>query len=262
MSFLLHDKQIKYYTCEALDDLGVKHMFTTRIGGVSRAPFDSLNFAEGSGDMRDTAENVVANYQLAAAELGFNASDVCRAYQAHTANVMICDEDSRGMGITFPRPENGIDALVTNKKGVVLSVRTADCVPVLLCDPVSGVAAAVHSGWRGTCQEISHAAIEAMQSLGASADRIVAAIGPHAGVCCYEVGDELCRHFDADCFEKRDGRLYLDLTKANKKVLLSSGIKERNISDSGLCTVCDERHFFSHRRDGVNRGVMAAFIVL
>lgn len=262
MSFVLHKNKIEYYTCPAFDSAHIKHMFTTRIGGVSKKPFDSLNFAEGSADVRDTAENVLANYRLAASQLGFDASDVCRAYQSHTANVMICDKNSRGMGITFARPQSGIDALVTAERGVVLSVRTADCVPILLCDTVAGVAAAVHSGWRGTAQRISAATVSAMVSLGAQKERIVAAVGPCAHKCCYEVGDELKRFFAPDCFEHRDDKLYLDLVSANMRVLTDAGIDALNIYDSGLCTVCRPEHFFSHRRDGVNRGVMAAFIVL
>lgn len=262
MSFVLHKSKTEYYTCMALDDAHIKHMFATRVGGVSPRPFDSLNFAEGSGDIRDTTQNVIANYEAAANELGYHSADVCRAYQAHTANVMICDESSKGMGITFPRPQDGIDALVTAKKGVVLSVRTADCVPILLCDPVANVAAAVHSGWRGTAQRISAAAVSVMTSLGAQRERIIAAIGPCAHKCCYEVGDELKNFFASDCFEYRGGKLYLDLVSANMHVLTDAGINALNIYDSGLCTVCRPEHFFSHRRDGVNRGVMAAFIVL
>ncbi len=262
MAFVLHKNKTEYYTCPAFDAASIKHMFTTRIGGVSPKPFDSLNFAEGSGDITDSMQNVMANYESAASELGYHASDVCRAYQAHTANVMICDEHSKGMGIITPRPQNGIDALVTAQKGVVLSVRTADCVPILLCDPVANIAAAVHSGWRGTAQRISSAAIDAMISLGAQKERIIAAIGPCAHKCCYEVGNELKCYFDADCFEDFGGRPHLDLVSANKRVLTDAGINGSNIYDSELCTVCHPEHFFSHRRDGVNRGVMAAFIVL
>lgn len=262
MDFVLHDNGIMYYTSASLDAVGVKHMFTTRIGGVSVSPFDSLNFAEGSGDIRDSSENVLKNYSIAASELGFSASDVCRAYQAHTANVLICDKSTRGMGITYMRPENGIDALVTSCEGVVLSVRTADCVPILLCDPVSRVIAAVHSGWRGTAQRISERAVEAMTSLGAERKRIIAAIGPHAGVCCYEVGEEIREYFGSDCFRKVGGRTHLDLSAANRDVLASAGIKDENIHDIDICTVCNRDSFFSHRRDGVNRGVMGAFIVL
>ncbi len=262
MNYALHKNGIEYLTCPRFDALGVKHIFTTRNGGVSKGCFASLNFAEGSGDVTDSTENVMANYELAARVFGLHKEDVCRSYQDHSANVAVCDEAMRGLGISKPRFETGTDGLVTNVKGLILSVRTADCVPVLLCDRDAGVIAAVHSGWRGTAGKIGANAVQKMIALGANAQNITAAIGPCAGACCYEVGEELKQYFEPECFGYFCGKLHLDLVKANRQVLVECGINKDNIYDSGLCTVCDGTHFYSHRRDGKNRGVMGAFIVL
>ncbi len=262
MNFTLHDNGPRFLTCPAMDADNIKHMFSTRVGGVSGGCFSSWNFAEGASDTPDSTENVLKNYAIAANVFGMREKDVCRAFQTHSANVLTVDKSHRGIGITSSHRGFMFDGLVTAEKGIILSVRTADCVPVLLCDSTAGVIAAVHSGWRGTAKRISAVAVEKMVRLGACRGRIVAAIGPCAGVECYRVGNELRHHFTSDCFAEYDDGCHLDLVYANTKVLLQAGIAKQNIYSSGCCTVCDEENFFSHRRDGVRRGVMAAFITL
>ncbi len=245
---------------------GVSHMFTAKHGGVSGGCYESFNFAAGSGDAPDAWDNIVENHRIAARTLGCTAEDICRTYQTHTNNVAVVTEADRGKGIFTPPFELGTDGLVTADRGVLLSVRGADCVTVLLYDTENGICGACHSGWRGTASKIAAVAVDKMKTLGARPENIIAAIGPSARVCCYSVGDEVYEAFEKeeclrDCFESRNGKRYADLQKAVAQTLLCAGVPDENISDCGECTVCSEGKYFSHRVSGVNRGTMAAFIV-
>lgn len=267
-AFVKHTENITYYSSPLFDFHGISHMFTTRHGGVSSGVFESLNFAAGAGSIRDSAENVMKNHSLAAEIFGLSEKDICKSYQNHSANVEIVGAVHKGTGINKAPFPHGVDGLVTSDKELILSVRTADCVPVLLYDYKNNICAAVHSGWRGTLGRIAANAVEKMQSLGAQREFTIAAIGPCIGECCYEVGEEVYNSFtetDRDfeiCFTKKNGSLYFNLTKANEIVLIKSGIAEENISSAYLCTYCNEDDFFSHRRNGANRGTMSALIVI
>lgn len=257
-----------YYISPLFNSYNIPHMFSTRQGGVSEGVFGSLNFALGGGDIRDTQANVRRNHALAADVFGLTEEDICRSNQTHSSTVEIVNSTHKGKGISKQPFLRGVDGLATKEKNLILSIRTADCVPVLLYDYINKVCAAVHAGWRGTLSRISVNAIEKMRSLGAQADNIIAAIGPCVGSCCYEVGEEVYGAFISSgrafeqCFSSRNGKLFLDLTKANELILLKSGIKEENISSADLCTCCNESDFFSHRRSGQNRGTMSALIVI
>jgi YfiH family protein len=197
-------------------------MFTTRHGGVSDGVFESLNFAVGAGEIRDSKENVIKNHALAASCFGLTENDICRSYQTHTTTVEVVGNDKKSTGIYKPPFPYGVDGLVTAEKRLILSIRTADCVPVLLYDYKNNICAAVHSGWRGTLGRITSNAIEKMCLLGADRGSIIAAIGPCIDVCCYEVGQELLdafsnvdKEFEAS-FATMNGKLYLDLIAQTK----------------------------------------------
>ncbi|MEQ1886971.1 MAG: polyphenol oxidase family protein [Bryobacteraceae bacterium] len=145
------------------------------------------------------------------------------------------------------------DALVSSESGVTVSVRTADCYPILLVDTRSRVVAAVHSGWRGTAARIVHAALEKMN---ASPEHTFAAIGPGIGACCYEVGEEVGRQFGLN------GAGRVDLAEANKRLLRAAGVPEANIEILGGCTFCDEDRYYSFRREKEEAGRMISFIGL
>jgi YfiH family protein len=158
------------------------------------------------------------------------------------------------------------DALVSNEPGVMVGVRTADCVPILLVDPETRAVAAIHAGWRGTAAEIVRHAVEALHmEFGAEATRLHAAIGPSIRVCCYEVGAEVARQFRSifpewETRELGDTRTMLDLVEANRRTLAGQGVPPSQIYDSGFCTVCCPEEFHSYRRDPQDRGRMVAFI--
>ena len=262
------DGKTPYYQSRLLNEYGIRHAFFTRIGGVSEGVFESLNFAEGIGEIRDSEERVLVNYDIAAKCFGLSAKDVCRTYQTHTSVVVLADESKRGVGIVKPKFDFGVDGLVTTERDLLLSVRTADCVPVLLCDKSKSVCAAVHAGWRGTVGGITKNAVEMMCESGVDKSEILVAIGPCIGKCCYEVGEEVRDEFLAvdplygSFFTPNGQKFMLDLNKANEEILVGTGIPRQNISRLDLCTKCNENHFFSHRRNGTSRGTMSAFICL
>jgi YfiH family protein len=147
------------------------------------------------------------------------------------------------------------DALVTGEAGITVSIRTADCLPILLADPVGRAVAAIHAGWRGTHAHIVTETIGRMRSeFGSEAAKLVAAIGPGIGPCCYEVGEDVARLFGME----RAGRL--DLASANVSQLIDAGVPRDQIGVSGRCTFCDPVQFYSWRRDHDRAGRMISFI--
>lgn len=266
--FIYSDVPFGHLTSPSLTAAGAKHLFTAKEGGVSTGVYSSLNFAAGSGSPPDLWENVVENHRIAAAHLGYSAEDICRSYQTHSNTVKTVGRSDRGTGLTKPPFDCGVDGLVCREEGVLLSVRGADCVTLLFYDGKNGVCGACHSGWRGTLDKIAARTVEAMCDIGAEAKHIVAAVGPSARSCCYKVGDELYETFLAEdplnsrFFNKREGSLYLDLQGAVCATLEEAGLAPENIADGGECSICRDDRYFSHRRSGVMRGTMAAFITL
>ena len=144
------------------------------------------------------------------------------------------------------------DALITQEKKVILTILTADCVPILLFDPIQEVVAAVHAGWKGTQAKIVAKTVLKMQTLfDSQPGDILAAIAPSIGRCCYEVGDDVTKHFfdTPDAFTRKDDKYMLDLPYINKYQLLDAGLEESNIEMSDVCTACEVEHYFSYRKE-------------
>jgi YfiH family protein len=149
------------------------------------------------------------------------------------------------------------DALLTNRPGLRLSVRTADCYPILLADSKNRAVAAVHAGWRGAADEIVAKTIARMRTqFGTSPPDIVAAIGPGIGVCCYQVGAEVAQLFGVE------GAGRVDLAAANRCQLIDAGVEDRHIDVLGGCTSCDAARFYSFRREKEQAGRMISYIGL
>jgi polyphenol oxidase len=147
------------------------------------------------------------------------------------------------------------DALIANRPGLAIAVRTADCYPILLADARNRAIAAVHAGWRGTAAQIVADTLKKMRAeFGSQPSDIFAAIGPGIGVCCYEVGEEVAHEFGLS------GRTHLDLASENRKQLESAGVPRQNIEALGVCTFCDTERFFSYRREKEKAGRMTSFI--
>ena len=203
--------------------------------------------------------------------VGFDAERLVTAHQVHSARVGMVTAGDAGRGALDKEsrlPET--DALVTAEAGVCLMVLSADCVPVLLYDPVGRVAAAVHAGWRGTVARIVVETVEVMKErFGSRPENVLAGIGPSIGKCCFEVDEEVAARFrhlfpegNVVFAGKAPGKFQVDLWEANRQELLAAGLKPEHIEVAGMCTVCHPGRFFSYRRDGKAAGRFGAGIVL
>lgn len=246
----------------------VRARFFSRRGGVSRPPFESLNFGWTVGDRW---EDVWINRQRAAASFGFGPERWVFSRQVHGNRVVEVGAADAGRGARGPEDALAdADGLVTRESGVVLGVLAADCVPLLLFAPDIGAVGAVHAGWRGTALRIAGEAVRTMAVWGADPGRIRAALGPSIGPCCYEVDDRLFEvfrqtwdHIPSGVFvPTRPGHYRLDLWKANREVLRSSGVSDRQTAVMRVCTSCRPDLCYSHRRDGGSTGRMAAAVAL
>jgi YfiH family protein len=214
---------------------GGRAAFSTRLGGVSRPPFESLNLGVKTGD---TDENVAANRQRLCDELGLDQERVTRLWQTHSSDLRVWDEPPGPPGwAELGRALDHADGHVTTVPGLGMSVLVADCLPVALVAP--GRAAMLHCGWRPLAGGIVERALEHFVELPA------AAIGPGIGRCCYEVGHEVLEQF-ADLDGVADGRM-LDLRAVARRKLEAAGVTR--IEEVDLCTSCRADLFFSHRRD-------------
>lgn len=155
------------------------------------------------------------------------------------------------------------DALITNVKEIALMVSVADCVPILLFDPLQRAIGVIHAGWRGTVAAITRKTIEMMVSeYRTKPENLLIFVGPAAGVCCYEVGEEVAQMFRNDVIVRKGGKTYIDLKKENGSQLCHMGVKEDNIEKNEYCTICESTLFYSYRREGRKTGRMLAIICI
>lgn len=256
----------EYLCAPLLEETGaVHHLFTTRMGGVSKGDYATMNLSFTRGD--DPAD-VAENYRRAARFLGALPEDVVCTDQTHTANIRRVTEADKGKGVTAAKDYRDVDGLVTDRPGIVLAVFSADCVPILFADPKKRVIGAVHSGWRGTAGRIGAGMVDIMCSgYGCRAEDIRAAIGPSICADCYEVSADVAEQFavgfgDAVRPGAAEGKFLLDLWRANEAVLTSAGLTKEHIFVTDICTRCNADKLFSHRACGERRGNMGAFIRL
>jgi len=246
-----------YYQSTLLAAAGVPHAFSTRIGGVSRAPFDSLNLGNPNGFAKqDDLANIAENYRRLLAAIGLPDGTLLRVHQVH-GPVVILDAKQATW-------DNSVcaDAIVTHTPGHVASVRVADCVPVLLASSDGSIVAAVHAGWRGVIAGVFPAALKHLPE----PKNIIAAIGPSIGMDNFEVGPEVLQEFSAafgsaaPVRRRPDGKGHVDLKAAIRLQLLHAGVDNSGIDVSDRCTVRDAAEFYSHRREAGLTGRMAAVI--
>lgn len=206
------------------------------------------------GNLSFTGPDALKNRRLLAESVGFGIEQLTLGEQTHSAHVAVVRAEERGRGgcdNASRIPDT--DALVTVEKEICLMVLTADCVPVLLYDPVCRVIAAVHAGWKGTVGKIVARTLDVMKETGGCRpENILAAIGPSIGKCCFEVGEEVAGYFMENGWSasvsQKDNSFYVDLWKANEIQLLSEGVVGRHIETARICTKCTAHSFFSYRR--------------
>ena len=239
---------------------GVEAFSTTRGAVVARNPYSGVNLCDYVGD---DALRVLDSRIALAMQLGIDLEDLVMPRQTHSCRVDVIDERFRSLDIDKQESAlDGVDALVTSLKGVVIGVNTADCVPIVLADEQAGVIAVAHAGWRGTVGRIAEAVVKEMCRQGARPDCIHAAMGPSICQDCFEVGDEVVQafkkaHFDLDAIVQRNaatGKAHIDLRAANRAVLVAAGVPSDHIVLSQHCSRCEHDRFFSARRLGINSG--------
>lgn len=238
---------IKVLVCRALEEKGFVNGFSTRLGGVSDFPKNSLNL---SGFDIDSPENIAENRRRFLQILGGNFQ-IATVWQVHGADVKIIRRQS-----DIDEANEKFDALASGLPNILIGVKTADCVPVLLGDPKTKSFAAIHAGWRGTAQSIVVKTIEKMRGkFETDAKNLTAAIGA-AAICGYEIGQDVIDAFAENFHDSeniftptRDGHAFVNLHLANRRQLLSAGVLPENIFTAPLCTMENNDLFFSYRQD-------------
>ena len=266
MTFVNHEQNgLVYLTSPLLD--GVRHGFSTRRGGVSPAPWDTLNLGPGRGD---APENVRENYRRFFGCTGAVPERAVLSLQVHRDDVRLCTAADAGKGLVRERDYEA-DALITAERDLPLVVFSADCGILLLHDPEAGCVGAVHAGWRGCAAGIVEKTVrEMVRLLGARPERIRAAVGPCIGKCCFETDSDVPEAMQASAlgaeaepyWERRGAKYHVDLAGLNRQWLLHAGVAPEHIDVCGLCTACRPDLFWSHRKMGNARGAQVAMICL
>ena len=254
-----------WFTADVLNQ--IPHGFSTRIGGVSPAPWDSLNLRPNQGDGPKALRE---NYRRFFAVLGLDEHRTVLSQQTHTANIRRVTAADAGKGVVRPRDYTDVDALITNEAALPLTVFSADCGTVLLYDPVRQAVGAAHAGWRGCAAGIVEKTVQAMEdAYGSRPADLLAALGPCIGRCCFETDGDVPKAMraalgaDAEPYIQAKGpKYYVDLAGLNRQWLLRAGLAPAHTELSGICTACHPELFWSHRKMGDRRGVQAAAISL
>ena len=271
----------------SLEETGfIKHAFTTRAGGVSEGDCATLNLSFSRGDRE---EAVRENFRRLAEELGVGADRFVFTDQTHTTNIRVVTEKDAGKGLVRPKDYTDVDGLVTDVPGIVLSVFTADCVPVFLADPVHRAIGLVHSGWRGTAGRIAEKALHIMrEQYGTDPADVICAVAPSICQDCYEISRDVAEVF-GEAFSGHeeeiltsplqkngvddpvtkyltgghaDDKFHLDLWQANRIVLEEAGVLSSHIAVTDICTCCNPGMLFSHRASHGKRGNLGAFLMI
>jgi YfiH family protein len=258
-----HD--VPYYACRAFENLPwLRHGFSTRLGGANEGTLN-LNYAAW-----DAPGRVNENRRLLLSALGLENANLVSLHQIHSNRVYAVESTDLSEEAVNSEIDNYEgDALVTNVENAALAIKTADCFPVLLADPIQRIIGAVHSGWRGTLTRVLPCAIEEMsRRYQSNPAHMLAAIGPGIRECCFETGEDVARLFTETYPEKSTaqphpsapGKYLVNLAAVLKKQLTQSGVPPENQHDSGMCTCCNTREFFSWRAEGAATGRMMAVI--
>lgn len=248
-------QKLEDWSSELLSNLGLQNFFTHRNGGVSPAPYDSLNLGMTT---KDDPSNVLKNREKVKEATGISLRSV--AWQVHGGDVLTI---RHGDPIPIEPKLPNADAIVTDRPGFSMAMFFADCLAVFIWDPVERVAGLAHAGWRSTILDIVGNTIQKMErEFDCKAENIRAAIGPSIGPCCFEVGRDVADQFDRPFVLQREDKLFVDLWSANKAGLLARGVNGGHIEMAGECTYCRKDDYFSYRRDHGITGRMAGAVCI
>ncbi|MEC5422775.1 peptidoglycan editing factor PgeF [Virgibacillus sp. C22-A2] len=237
--------------------------FTTKNGGISKAPYDTLNCGL---HVADTYNEVIANRTKLADVLKFPLENWVSGEQVHGTVVKNVDEEAKGKGATsYQDSIKGTDGLITNKPGILCTAFFADCVPLFFFDPITGYIGIAHAGWKGTVGGMAKEMIQKFEAAGVTKSDLLVAIGPCISGEAYEVDEHVISHI-SDKYKKKavtpkgNNRYLLDLKQLNVEILLQCGVLRNNIDVTNYCTFYDNQLFFSHRRDNGKTGRMLGYI--
>ena len=285
---------VTYLTFPGLERTGaVRHLFSTREGGVSEGIYRSMNLSYTRGDEREAVDE---NFRRIADCLGSSAADMVCSDQTHTDHIRVVSAKDRGKGVVRPKDYRDVDGLITQERGIVLCTFFADCVPLFFVDPVRGAIGLSHSGWRGTVRKIGKKTVEEMKkAFGTDPKDVHAAIGPSICQDCYEVSEDVIGEFrkafpgieEGDAansskegvgngslrsevrkracplwFPTSPGKYQLNLWEVNRLIMLEAGIPAAQIEVTDLCTCCNSDLLFSRRAGHGKRGNLGAFMKL
>lgn len=279
------EKGVEYLTFPSLEETGiVKHLFTTRVGGVSEGCFSTMNLSFQRGD---NPEYVLENFKRIGEILGVSPYQMVASKQTHTTNIRLVTGQDCGKGVVHPADYEEIDGLITKQCGIALVTSYADCVPLYFVDVKNRAIGLAHSGWRGTIQRMGAEMVAAMgREFGTRPEDLYTAIGPSICQECYEVSEDVAVPFlklekeseealrelaekGISCGSGRivksgreTGKYQLDLWLANALLLCRAGIRPERIAVTDICTCHNPEYLFSHRASAGKRGNMCAFLML
>lgn len=251
---------ISLYQFESFNELPIQHAFFGRKGGVSLAHYESLNQGNTVGESR---ENIIENRRRSFEAIQRPVESIFDVWQVHGTTIL-CSEAPRPLD----EPHQKADAVFTQNPEVTLFMRFADCVPIMLFDPITKTVGIIHAGWQGTVKKIVSVAIETIREhYQVDPANLFAGIGPSIGKCHYQVGNEVVEavnnsfgsHADA-LIEFREGKSYFDLWKANEILLKTAGVSKIQVAE--ICTACHTDEFFSHRAEKGSTGRFAGALHL
>ncbi len=255
---------VRFLTIPAFERAGgVICSFSTRIGGVSPEPFDTLNF---SRTREPNQKNFLENMQRYGDAAGFDSHQAVLDNYEHGVRLYRAQKEDAGKGIWREMVAQPCDGLYTDETQLPLISLHADCVPLFFYDPKRRAAAVCHAGWRGVTSHIISNTINALMGIGCRPSDMLAAVGPCISVRNFEVGEEVrdifIREFGEQTVQSREGRLYADLNTACVLDMLAGGLDSKKVTVADLCTYENPYLFYSHRRDKGLTGAMAAVILL
>ncbi len=262
--------ETEYLVFPGIEGTGlVKHLFSTRKGGVSEGIYASMNLSYTRGDRK---EDVDENFRRIAEIFGELPDRIVCSDQTHTTNIRLVTKEDTGKGVVKAKDYTDVDGLITSVPGIILATFYADCVPLYFVDTENKAIGLSHSGWKGTVNKMGEAVLSAMkEAFGTRPEMVRAAIGPSICRDCYEVSGDVAQQFQ-DLFRddihgilapgRMEGKYQLNLWEANKRILLDAGILPENLEVTDVCTCCNSGYLFSHRASKGKRGNLGAFMEL
>jgi len=237
--------------------------FTTRRGGVSKRPYDTLNLGL---HIPDQPIDVIANREILAKHVQAPLDTWVVGEQSHHTNIKVVDQHDHGTGsISHENTLAGIDGLITKESGLLCTALFADCVPLYFFDPVSKYIGIAHAGWKGTVHQLAQKMVAELINRGTNPTDLLVAIGPCISLANYQVDDHVLQYIDDQyrehtIIDQGNNRYLLDLKQLNVENLLQAGVLRHHIDVTSYCTFADKELFYSYRRDHGETGRMAAYI--